>query len=68
MDQLGSDWHPVTPDALEERLRRLRNVLIAARVARATLGVSLARVRAAAGFMHSRASAARQKFATPTGS
>jgi hypothetical protein len=52
---IGSTPVPATMDALGEHIRRLRKTLVAARIARAGLTVSLKRVRAAAGFTHSRA-------------
>jgi hypothetical protein len=64
-DQLPADDFPATAQAIAERIRRLQSVLIAARVARANLGVSLGRLRAAAQFAHSRRIPARQEFAAP---
>jgi len=64
-DELSADDFAATPEALAERLRRLQRALVAARVARANLGVSLGRVRAAARFSHSRRMPARQEFAVP---
>jgi len=61
-DRIGGDRLPATPDECGERLRRLQNVLVAARIARANLAISLTRVRAAAGFTHARALHARQGF------
>ena len=63
--RLGSDTFPMTPEALRERLRRLQNALVAARIARSNLAVRSGRVRAAAGFTHTRAGYARQEFGAP---
>jgi hypothetical protein len=52
--QAATEQVPVTPDALAERLRRLERILVAARVGRAGLAISLGRARAAASFTHSR--------------
>jgi hypothetical protein len=64
-NRIANERLPADPKALNDRLRRLENVLVAARVARAGLAVSLARLRAAASFTHSRVPPARQKFAIP---
>jgi len=63
--RIGDDPPFVTADAMGERLRDLRRALVAARIARGGLAVSLARVRAAARFTHSRALPARQEFGGP---
>lgn len=62
---LGSDALPVTRDALAEYIQRVQKVLAAARVSRAGLAVSLSRVRAAAGFTHTRALQQRQGLVDP---
>lgn len=59
---------PVTADGLAEYISRLRQALVAARVARAGLTVSLWRVRAADRFSRSRAQQSRQEFAVTPGS
>jgi hypothetical protein len=64
-DRLGSIGVPVTRAELGERLRGLQNALVAARVARAGLVVSMARLRAAARFTDSHSVSARQRLADP---
>jgi len=56
---------PATAEALGDHLRRLKRALVSARVARANLSLSSARLRAAAGFAHAGALPARQEFADP---
>lgn len=63
-EQAAAEQLPVNADVLAERLRRLERVLIAARVGRAGLAVSLARSRAAAGFSRARL-VARQEYGDP---
>jgi hypothetical protein len=65
---IASDTIPAAPDEIVQRLRRLERVLIAARVARANLGLSLSRVQAAGRFAHSRTLPTRHEFATPADS
>ena len=60
--RLDDENPPMTAAALGERLRRLREVLIAARIARSGLSLALGRLRAAAGFAHSRTLQARHGF------
>src|ERR1700722_13425562 len=66
--QFGSVPLPVATDELGEYISSLGRTLVAARIARAGLTVSLRRVRAAAGFTRSRAQQTRQEFAVTPGS
>jgi hypothetical protein len=55
-DQLNAEVVSDVPEALTERLERLQNALVTARIARSRLAVSLSRARAAASFTHARGS------------
>jgi hypothetical protein len=55
-DQLNAEVVSDVPEALTERLERLQNALVTARIARSRLSVSLSRARAAASFTHARGS------------
>ncbi len=56
---------PLDAEALAEYLAAIRELLARARTARAILGVSLARVRAAAEFTQTLAGQTRQDLAVP---
>ncbi len=56
---------PLTEEALSDYSRRLQKLLVATRVARAELSVSLGRVRAAARFNNARVMSVREEYGDP---